>query len=303
MKTISQYILPLLVGFYFFGCGKPGPTELVDDRPNEETPLQYEVLAKNPEDALYQNGYDSTGLAAPPPLTDVFTFVSKNQISEKNGTVGFDVAEVLFLDRNNPFVSMDGKHFGYHSKKVFPPMINSLITREENNHIEYGHLASAHDTTLGPKYVLNRSGKTGDSLWLAYNAPVKFEYREKMMDPKISFSVMMPEQIIGHISLSTDPKGEKVIHLEWNPGTKDSVEIIVGGKMKNEKTALAFFKFRVKDNGRVKIPTGFVSSIPKDRFDRLVIMFVRKAVSRRMESSLEFFTVVQNTHSIVIDYP
>lgn len=303
MKKYFQHIILSLFAAFFFGCGKPGPTELIDDRPSEEGPLRYEVLAKNPDDALYKSGYDSTGLVMPPPSTDVFLFVSKNVVSEKSLSLSYDIAEVFFFDRRDPFILPGGKGYGYHTKRVFPPLINSIFTKEVANNIMYGPHSSMKDSVLGSKYVLNRRGLLGDTLSLNYNSPVMFEYREKMMGPKIEFSIGMPEQIIGNVSVSQNGKGEKILLLSWNKATKDSVEIIVGGKLKNEKTATAFLKFHVKDNGQVKIPTGLISAIPRDRFDRLVFTFVRTSVSRRLASSLEFFTVIQNTHSIIIDYP
>lgn len=303
MKKYFQHIFLLLFAAFFFGCGKPGPTELVDDRPNEEDPLRYEVLAKNPDDAVYKSGYDSTGMVMPPPLTDVFLFVSKNVVSEKSLSLSYDLAEVFFFDKRNPFILPGGKGYGFHTKKVVPPRINSVNTKEVVHTIHFGPHASMKDSVLGSKYVLSRKGSLGDSLSLNYNSPVMFEYREKMMGPKTEFSIEMPEQIIGNVSVSQNGKGEKILLLSWNKATKDSVEIIVGGKLKNEKAATAFYKFHVKDNGQVKIPTGLISVIPWDRFDRLVFTFVRTSVSRRFVSPLEFFTVIQNTHSIIIDYP
>jgi hypothetical protein len=298
-----QHIILFLFAAFFFGCGKPGPTELVDDRPSEEFPLQYEVLAKNPEDALYKNGYDSTGLLMPPPVTDGLLFISKNVVSQQSLSISYDVAQVFFFDRWKPFLLPDGKRFGFHLKKMFPPKINSVQTKEVSHHLSYGMNVSVKDTGLGPKYVLNSVAGFGDSLSLNYNSPVNFEYRKGMMSPYTSFRIDMPEKIVGNVTVTQNGKGEKFLLLEWNKGTKDSVEIIIGGKIKNEKAATAFFKIHVKDNGNVKIPAPLLRAIPKSRFDRLVITFVRNAVSRRVEPSFEFFTVIQNTHSIIIDYP
>jgi len=275
----------------------------VDDRPSEEFPLQYEVLAKNPDDALYKNGYDSTGLLIPPPPSDVFLFISKNILSEKYLSLNYDNAQVFFFDKGKPIMLPNGKQYGCQTKKVIPPRINAILTKEVDNLIRTGPLTAQHDTVIGPKYVLRRVGLLGDSLSLHYNSSVKFEYREKMMGSPIELNLNLPEQIIGNVSVSKNGKGENILLLTWNKASKDSVEIIVGGILKDERAATAFYKFHVKDNGQVKIPRGVMSAIPKDRFDRLVFSFVRKAVSRQMKSSLEFFTVIQNTHSIIIDYP
>ncbi|PIP79234.1 MAG: hypothetical protein COW85_01670 [Ignavibacteria bacterium CG22_combo_CG10-13_8_21_14_all_37_15] len=303
MKKHFQHIILFLFAAFFFGCGKPGPTELVDDRPSEEFPLQYEVLAKNPDDALYKNGYDSTGLLIPPPPSDVFLFISKNILSEKYLSLNYDNAQVFFFDKGKPIMLPNGKQYGCQTKKVIPPRINAILTKEVDNLIRTGPLTAQHDTVIGPKYVLRRVGLLGDSLSLHYNSSVKFEYREKMMGSPIELNLNLPEQIIGNVSVSKNGKGENILLLTWNKASKDSVEIIVGGILKDERAATAFYKFHVKDNGQVKIPRGVMSAIPKDRFDRLVFSFVRKAVSRQMKSSLEFFTVIQNTHSIIIDYP
>ena len=303
MKKHFQHIILFLFAAFFFGCGKPGPTELVDDRPSEETPLQYEVLAKNPDDALYKNGYDSTGLLMPPPPSDVFLFISKNILSEKYLSLNYDNAQVFFFDKGKPIMLPNGKQYGCQTKKVIPPRINAILTKEVDNLIRTGPLTAQHDTVIGPKYVLRRVGLLGDSLSLHYNSSVKFEYREKMMGSPIELNLSLPEQILGNVSVSKNGKGENILLLTWNKASKDSVEIIVGGILKNERAATAFYKFHVKDNGQVKIPRGIMSAIPRDRFDRLVFSFVRKAVSHQMKSSLEFFTVIQNTHSIIIDYP
>lgn len=303
MKKHFQHIILFLFAAFFFGCGKPGPTELIDDRPSEETPLQYEVLAKNPDDALYKNGYDSTGLLIPPPPSDVFLFISKNILSEKYLSLNYDNAQVFFFDKGKPIMLPNGKQYGCQTKKVIPPRINAILTKEVDNLIRTGPLTAQHDTVIGPKYVLRRVGLLGDSLSLHYNSSVKFEYREKMMGSPIELNLNLPEQIIGKVSVSKNGKGENILLLTWNKASKDSVEIIVGGILKDERAATAFYKFHVKDNGQVKIPRGIMSAIPRDRFNRLVFSFVRKAVSRQMKSSLEFFTVIQNTHSIIIDYP
>jgi len=305
MKKYFRHTILLLFTAYFFGCGKPGPTELVNDIPNEEEPLQIEVLALNPDDALYKGTYDSTGLLNEMPKAENFLFISKNVVSEKFLSVGNDVAEVFFFDNAQPIVLPNGRMVGFGMKKVNPPKINSVQTREVMHSIQYGRSSSVMDTILGPKYMLSRSGLMGDALFLKYNNPVDFEYRKAMMGPNvpIKFSINMPDQIVGKVNVTQDNKKEKVLQLEWNKATKDSVEIIIGGKMKNEKTATAFFKLHVKDNGHIKIPPQLITAIPKDRFDRLVFTFVRKSVSRRVEQSLEFFTIIQNTHSIIIDYP
>lgn len=303
MKKHFQHIILFLFAAFFFGCGKPGPTELVDDRPSEEFPLQYEVLAKNPDDALYKNGYDSTGLLMPPPPSDVFLFISKNIISEKYLSLNYDNVQVFFFDKGKPIMLPNGKQYGCQTKKVIPPRINSILTKEIDNLISTGPLSAQHDTVIGPKYVLRRVGLLGDSLSLHYNSSVKFEYREKMMGSPIELNLNLPEQIIGNVSVSKNGKGENILLFTWNKASKDSVEIIVGGILKDERTAIAFYKFHVKDNGHVIIPPKVMAAIPKARFDRLVFSFVRKAVSRQKKSSLEFFTVIQNTHSIIIDYP
>ncbi|MFA6978504.1 MAG: hypothetical protein WC209_04185 [Ignavibacteriaceae bacterium] len=303
MKKYFQHIILFLFAAFFFGCGKPGPTELIEDRPDEETPLKYEVLAKNPDDAVYQNGYDSTGLLMPPPASDVFLLISKNIVSERHLSLTYDVAQAFFFDKSKPIILPDGKGHGFQGKKVIPPRINSILMKEVDHIIHIGHVSTQRDTVIGSKYVLSRIGLLGDSLSLHYNSSVKFEYREKMMGSPIELNLNLPEQIIGNVSVSKNGKGENILLLTWNKASKDSVEIIVGGIMKNERAATAFFKFHVKDNGQVKIPRGVMSAIPRDRFDRLVFTFVRKAVLRQMKSSLEFFTVIQNTHSIIIDYP
>lgn len=303
MKKHFRHIILFLFAAFFFGCGKPGPTELVDDRPSEEAPLQYEVLAKNPDDALYKNGYDSTGLLMPPPPSDVFLFISKNIISEKNLSLNYDNAQVFFFDKSRPIRLPNGKQYGCQTKKVIPPRINSILTKEVDNIIRTGPMSAQQDTVIGPKYVLRRVGLLGDSLSLHYNSLVKFEYREKMMGSPIELNLTLPEQIFGNVSVSKNGKGENVLLLTWNKTGKDSVEIIVGGIMKDERAATAFFKFHVKNNGQVIIPPKVMSAIPRNRFDRLVFSFVRKAVTLQKKSTLEFFTVVQNTHSIIIDYP
>ncbi len=304
MKKYFQHIILFLFTAYFFGCGKPGPTEVVNDLPNDESPLQIEVLAKNPEDALYTTGYDSTGLLIPPPSTDVFLFISKNIVSQQSLSISYDIAQVFFFDKNSPVILPDGKRYGFHMKKVIPPKINSIQTKEVSHIIHSGMGSSVKETVIGPKYMLSRTGILGDSLSLPYKSSVKFEYREKMMgNSHVEFTVEMPDQIIGNVTVTQNGKGEKILLLEWNKGTKDSVEIIIGGKLKSEKAATAFYKIHVKDNGRVIIPPKLIKAIPKDRFDRLVFSFVRNAVSRRVEQSFEFFTVIQNTHSIIIDYP
>ncbi|MCK9424834.1 MAG: hypothetical protein M0Q21_02220 [Ignavibacteriaceae bacterium] len=303
MKKYFRHSILLLLTAYFFGCGKPGPTELVNDIPNDEAPLQIEVLAKNPDDALYKGAYDSTGLLNQMPQAETFLFISKNVVSEKFLSIEYNVAQVLFFDRDKPFHLPDGKDFGFLMKRVIPPKINSVRTKEVNHSIQHGRGPSVKDTVLGPKYMLSRTGNFGDSLFLTYNTQVKFEFRKEMMSPPIEFTVKMPEQIIGKVTVTQNSNGEKILLLEWNKGTNDSVEIIIGGKIKNEKTATAFFKLHVNDNGQVKISPKLMKAIPKDRFDRLVFSFVRKAITRRVEQSLEFFTVIQNTHSIIIDYP
>jgi len=303
MKKYFQHSLLLLFTAYFLGCGKPGPTEVVNDIPNDQEPLQIEVLAKNPEDALYKGTYDSTGMLNQMPQAETFLFISKNVVSEKFLSIGYDVAQVFFFDKSHPVMLPNGRMFGFKMKKVIPPKINSVQTKEVPQHIRFGMGAFVRDTVLGSKYMLSRTGILGDSLSLHYNSSVKFEYREKMMSPPIAFTVDMPEQIIGKVSVTQNNKGEKLLLLEWNKGTKDSVEIIIGGKIKNEKAATAFFKLRVKDNGQLKIAPQLIRAIPKGQFDKLFFSFVRNAVSRRVEQSLEFFTLIQNTHSIIIDYP
>jgi len=303
MTKYFRHSILLLIILYFFGCGKPGPTQLVNDIQNDEAPLQIEVLAKNPEDALYKSGYDSTGLVSPPPDADAFLFISKNVVFERSLSVKFDLAQAFFFDKDQPFILPDGHRFGFHMKNAFPPRINSILTREVQYHIQYGMGAFVKDSMVGPKYMLSRTGIFGDSLFLNYNTLVKFEFRKGMMSPLAEFSVELPEQIIGKVNVTQNGKGEKFLLLEWNTGLKDSVEIILGAKKKGEKSATAFFKLHVRDNGHVKIPPQLLRAIPKDRFDRFVITFCRSSVSRRVLQATEFFTVIQNTHSIIIDYP
>lgn|GEM_PF-1460603 len=303
MKKHLQHSIFFLFTLYFFGCGKPGPTELVNDIHSEDAPLQIEVLAKNPEDALYKGSYDSTGMLNPKPDAQVFLFISKNIVTEKTFSTGYDIAQVFFYDFNKPFVLPGGRNFGFGVKKVIPPKINSIRTKEVNYNFHHGMGASKKDTILGPKYMLARSGNFGDSLFLNYGNAAKFEFRKEMMSSPIEFALDMPEKISGNVTVMKNGNGEKIVLLEWNKSTKDSVEIIIGGKLKNEKNATAFFKLHVADNGQVKIPPQIISAIPKDRFDQLIFSFIRKAESRRTLQALDFFAVIQNIHSIIIDYP
>ena len=102
----------LLLGILLSSCKERGPVELIDDDVSFEEKLDIEILSPEPNDYVYSNGYDSTGILDPLPPQTVLISFSGIQSTYKSLSIHTMFNAAMFFDRSKPIHAPDHKIVG-----------------------------------------------------------------------------------------------------------------------------------------------------------------------------------------------
>ena len=301
MKLIIKYITLFLSFIIINGCDKPTPTQLIE----REDFLEIELITKDTEDELYSSGYDSTGYVYNPSrgFTNIIT-VSGIKTSYNNFTLSASHAQAIFFDKDSLVFSPDGRFIGYETRVLGTTDFNgkraNLVpfrirfkNRNNGNHI---------DTTLGFRHVLHhRFGNLNDDFNFQYNSSVSFDFTPFVGNP-VHFSLPTESEINGNVRIDGQA-GSLRCNINWNTGSSDKFEIIIGGELRMGGRVLPLYRLRTRDDGSLEIPGTLLNQMPLNKFNRLIFSIIRKNEFHIENNENELFILSQSIHNLVVDIP
>ncbi len=310
MKKLFRFIYCLCFvacGILLNSCNNPAPTELVQDNPSIQNPIQVEVVTKDPTDEYYNNGFDTTGVANPVINYSNVINVSGIKTTENNVTTKISFAQAIFYNRNMPFREPSGRLIGYQTVTPGKVKFNNIFAMTVPYKINYNNHGMHADTILGNMFALTR-GMMGQFNF-DYNSSINFQYIP-MQGHSVNFDIPTPKEIIGKVILSGKIKNKTLsCLLNWDKGNpSDSIEIILGAVTTAQNSngtysTLPLYKIKTRDTGKLLIPAKLVNEIPQNKFNKLVLTFVRKYQIHFTGSGSDLFILSQSIHSIILDIP
>lgn len=303
MKILIIYfniILLIAVGFVLSSCNSPAPTELVQDNSPAQNQVQYQVITKDPADAFYSNGFDTTGVTSVIPNNLNVINISGTKVTENNSTRTISFAQAIFLDKTHPVMGPGGRLIGY--KTFIPGMLkfNGVIADSTPYNVKFSYKGNIQDSLLGNMYITNNHFN------FDYNSLVRVQYYPGrfMHGNPIDFYVPTPTEIRGTIKISGKIANKTLsAAVNWNKiNPRDSVELILGA-VSLQGSSFPLYRIRTLDIGKLNIPPKLLNEIPTNTFNKLVFTFVRRISISHKEGSSDLYVLSQSIHSIILDIP
>jgi hypothetical protein len=301
MKKYFIYIV-VLFAFIYSGCDKPGPTELVDD----EESFDVEVLGKDINDEYYSNGYDTSGVIEDRKNFASIVSVSGIKLTKDNATINISSAQTIIFDKTRPVRSPRGVLLGY--RTIAPGIIkfNDIQARLRDFHIRIREAGNLVDSVLGKKYELfNIDGRPiYDPFIYPYNSSITFSYNPFFGGQLSNFEILTPTEVTGYVKLVRLNEQNKFrAELNWNSEGSNNFSIIIGGIRNSNQQNFPFYRIRTKDDGKFIIPASLLKNIPRDRFNKITISFIRKFDKLVQVQNTDLYVSSQSIHTIIVDIP
>jgi hypothetical protein len=301
MKLIIKYVTLFLSFLIINGCDKPAPTQLIE----REDFLEIELITKDTEDELYGSGYDSTGFVYNPSrgFTNIIT-VSGIKTSYNNFTLSASHAQAIFFDKDSLVFSPDGRFIGYETRVLGTTDFNGKRANLVPLRIRFKNriTGSQVDTTLGFRHVLHhRFGNLNDDFNFQYNSSVSFDFTPFVGNP-VHFSLPTESEINGNVRIDGQA-GNLRCNINWNTGSSDKFEIIIGGELRMGGRVLPLYRLRTRDDGSLEIPGTLLNQMPLNKFNRLIFSIIRKKEFHIENNENELFILSQSIHNLVVDIP
>ncbi len=309
MKKVKSYIVVIFSGLllYTAGCDNPAPTQLVQDNPDSQNPVQVQVLTKDTSNEYYSNGFDTTGVATNySGNTDVIT-ISGVKTTAAGITTNNYLAQAIFFDRSKPIFTSKGKMMGYGTRNLGEVRFNSQIASIIPYYLRFNDSGVHVVDSLGVQYL--RSGSL-NPFGFVYNSSVSFQLIKRRMigmgRDTISFDIPTPDEITGSIDLSGS-KANQTLNavLHWNKSyvANDTIEVILGVKVRGTNISFPLYMLEAKDSGKLTVPPKLLNGIPFANYDRLVFTFVRRLESQQNIQGNDLTVLSQSIHSFIIKIP
>lgn len=303
MKKLTKYFLLTLI--FLVGCKEPLPTELLINNLPEDQPLEIEVIASNPNDDFYRNGYDSTGIDPRPGVFNSVVTAVGAKITINNFTREISHAEAFFYDKTKEIKNLNGRKIGYMTRHIGSIKYNGIPARQVPFIIKFRDNLTVKDSVIGPKYVLHNIRNTvlGDSFVLPYANYYNCEIRLQGNNI-LDYNIPTPKEITGRIITKGKRADNNLLtSVEWNGNNIGVIDIVIGGYNSAGENTIPLFKLKVRDNGRVIIPKQVLNAIPMERFDLLVFTLNRKIETVKTENNSNILFTSSSIHSIYINLP
>ncbi len=301
MKKYFLYIV-VLFGFIYSGCDKPGPTELIED---EET-FDVEILGKDINDEYYSNGSDTSGFIEDRKNFASIISVSGIKLTKDNATINISSALTIIFDKSRPVRSPRGVLLGY--RTITPGIIkfNDIQARLTNYRVRIKELGNPIDSLLGKKYeLLNIDGRPiYDPFIYPYNSSIAFSYNPYFGGQNSNFDIPTPTEVTGYVRLVEQNEQNKFrAELNWNGEASNNFSIIIGGIRNSNQQNFPFYRIRTKDDGNFNIPASLLKNIPKNKFNKITISFIRKYDQLVQVQNTDLYVSSQSIHTIIVEIP
>jgi hypothetical protein len=299
-KHLLNIGLTLIIIIGLISCQEPGPTELLPDENTIDDDLQIELLSPSPDEFVYANGYDSTGITQPTPTRA--SIITVNDIKNTTGSTTLESAfyGAVFFDKQSPIKNNAGKTIGYKTRYIGRTFFNGDTARVLPYILRYKEQGQIKDTLAGLLHLLRINSRRGRH---PNNDFIKFRLNP-IIGQSIQFNILTPPEVTGNVRISGTPGASDFgLDLTWNKANTP-IEIILGGQLKNRDEAFPLYRLRTKDDGHLRIPGSLLRKIPFDHFKQLVITFIRRFNTNITGNSLnDNFVSANNIHNIRLPVP
>ena len=297
LLNIGFLVFSLII---FNSCDEPGPTELLPDNISVDDEVAIEVLSPNPDQFVYANGYDSTGITQPTPTSASVITVNDIKNTIENFTFESAFHAAVFFDKQAPIKNNDGKIIGYKTRLIGKTFFNGDSARLAPYVIRYKENGMIKDTLAGFLHLLRINQRRMRN---SNNDFIRFRLNPFIGQP-IDFNILTPPEVTGNVKISGTPgSADFGIDLTWNSADAP-IEIIIGGVLKTRDETFPLYRLRTKDDGHLRIPGRLLREIPFDQFKQLVITFIRRYRTNITSNSLnDNFVTANNIHNIRLPLP
>ena len=306
---MKKTILLISIIFLFYRCSNPGPTELLQDDTSVNENVDLQVVSTNPDEIVYSNGYDSTGIVDQ--YIDKSSVISVSGIRYSNFVSDSHIAYyyAVFNDKANPILNSRGRQLGYRTRILGSVRFNNVAARVLPYLVKYMFNSVIRDTLVGSRYVLVQNLLSSSG---ANNFPYSSEVSVRITGLKgkaVDIDVPTPPEVLGEVRTSGSmSQNNFTINLLWNGTNKGKVEIILGllkSGAAGENVFSPLIKIGCPDNGRLKIDSGILSKIPLTGNDVLVLTLIRRQIKEVPNNEIlnDSYIVAQSIHNIKVDIP
>lgn len=304
MKTAIKYFSITAISL-LVSCGNPAPTELYDDTASQDN---NGIKIGTP---ITGGGYDSTGVSNQ--LIDKSTIIIVSGI--KNNNYGLQSSNesyyAQFNDKSKPIIIPIENKIGYRTKimgnvffKGIQAQIQPLILTYQINNL-------LKDTLVGSKYVLSTSvmagHNNGNNSGFPYNSKVNFRLDIGKGLP-IQFDIPTPPEITTKVTLAGSYAAKTIqMDLNWEAKNIGDIEVTISTftEMGMGTQTIPRLKLVGFDNGKMKVPSNLLQSIPLDKNKSILV-----TVSRRMIKEIPYnetigdnYIVAQSIYNIKVQIP
>jgi hypothetical protein len=302
MRRLKKYSLIFISVILIAGCDKPDPTILEPD-PIENDQVEIEVLTSDTGSEI-SKGMDSTGTVEELTRFSNYIGVSGIKITDNSVTSNISIAQAIFFDRTIQFRDSNERLIGFLARALGEVRFNNEPANLIPLRIRIKDRIIPRDTSLGLQHLLyNGSGNHSDRFDFVYNSFIDFKFSPFLGFP-VSFKIPTPPEITGNIIISRNHSSNKLqASVSWNSSPLKNIEIIIGVRKRNGNAIIPLYRIKTPDDGNLVIPAGLLNSIPRERFNKLVISLNRKYEGVNNTGENELFVRSQSIHSIIVDIP
>ncbi len=298
MKT--KLFISILIITIITSCGDPSPTELIMDDTAVDENYDVEIVSPDPEEIDYLSGYDSTGILEPVPEFSSIVSVSGIKNTFDKITTEGGIALAVFYDKSKPVRNSNGLLIGYKSRALGNVSFNNQPARLAENHKKMrGQGGGMKDTVLGFQHFYSfGGGRHHQQQGFPYSTQVQFKL-EPFIGQSVEFAIPTPPALNASVNISGSRNARNLeIQLHWQKELNGGIEIIIGGRQKNDGRIFPIFRIRTADDGEFVIPQRLMNEIDQSKFDHLVYSLIRRYKQNFNNQLNDSYIVSQSIHNI-----
>lgn len=294
MKRITTKISVIILIAVLSSCNKPNPIEL--ERDNADDAYSLEIIATDPSQFDYQNGYDSTGVASPLPRASSEFIITLNKnsggMNQSHGN-RFGIATAVFYDKSKPIYNQNNRLVGYLTKDLGDVKFNNFPAFKRQLHVRLRQGNSFVDSLAGIRYHL----PLRPMMNLGENINISLSSNNNIL---FQSTINIPEEITGQVEKIVDQSNNlRGINLTWNGNNSGKIEIIIGGFIPQNLSPLPLLRIKVDDDGKFILPKNIIDQVPYQNFESLVFSFIRRIEKSEQSNSLsDNYIAAQSIHNI-----
>lgn len=307
MNKFFRNIAFVITVVLFFSCGKPLPTELVNDTSINDQGIQIETASPEPSTFVYSNGYDSTGIIQP--VTDKSAVINvsgiRNSIGNQSTMISNYTAD--FFDKSLSIRNSHGRLVGYQTRMPGTVWFDNIPANKVPLRMRYMDNGIMVDTLLGFHFELRGSSMTHTHGLSDFPYDSKINFRlGGQMGNHVEFDIPTPQQIIGHLNLQgTRAKKNLRVEINWNGINSGKIYIVIGIFDPVKRDIFPYYKVTTADDGSVNLPANLFEQLPLQNQQQVVVTLIRRIEIQFQNNQLlkDNLIVSQSIHNIRVQLP